>query len=84
MPAAQKALSASVYFSFLATKPKHIQPNSQGIYQSKLVQTWSVALRERDVTRSDKQTENSMQSLLLYPQQQCLVVTIQTATKDKD
>ena len=43
-----------------------------------------IALRGRDVTRSDKQTENSMQSLSLSPQQQCLVVTIQTARKDKD
>ena len=46
--------------------------------------TIPIALRGRDVTRSDKQTGNSMQSLLLSPQQQCLVVTIQTAKKDKD
>ena len=43
-----------------------------------------IALRERDVTRSDKQTGNSLQSLLLSPQQQCLVIIIQTAKKGKD
>ena len=42
-----------------------------------------IALRGRDVTRSDIQTGNSIQSLLLSPQQQYLVVTIQTAKKTK-
>ena len=48
------------------------------------VYVFAIALRGRDVKRSDKQIGNSIQSLLHSPQQQCLVVTIQTAKKDQD